>query len=530
MIRKLVTTPSSSSRLLVPIVALSRRRIHSFSEDEKKALGLIERTAEDIYRRSVIPFDHYGLVPKERASLPMVLLLGNHSSGKSSFINYLLNQKEQATGVAPTDDGFTVITRGESHSDQDGQSLMSDTRYAFGDLRQFGPSFLNHFKLKVRTLPADAVLPYNMMVVDSPGMIDTPLRQEQGQRDNRGYDFLKVVRWFAERSDLILLLFDPNNPGTTGETLDVLTESLVDLDHKFLLILNKVDQFAQVHDFARAYGSLCWNLAKVIRRKDIPRIYTMFTPTQFSSRGQASPDLPSSAQSLPVLSAADVHLEELKKTEGKTVARGIPLLDFNRTRDEVVSSIILAPRRRVDNIVTQLEESIMKVQIAAVVSNAVRAGSRRRSAFYYSCSFGSAVVGPVVLGSCLYLGLPSSVVFASCVGTLGALGGLTWTAQKSMKNYQSSIQQNIDSVFRSIYFKQYSDDLDLQRRWEVIKPKLCKAFATMDLGQIPKVKPSALKQMQRILETDVMKLRKECDALRITQVDVGKITEEASKE
>jgi Dynamin family len=38
-------------------------------------------------------------------ALPFVLLVGNHSSGKSSFINYLLGRKIQTTGVAPTDDG-----------------------------------------------------------------------------------------------------------------------------------------------------------------------------------------------------------------------------------------------------------------------------------------------------------------------------------------------------------------------------------------------------------------------------------------
>ena len=29
---------------------------------------------------------------------------------------------------------------------------------------------------------------------------------------------------------------------------------------------SQVDQFEHIHDFARAYGSLCWNLAKVTPR------------------------------------------------------------------------------------------------------------------------------------------------------------------------------------------------------------------------------------------------------------------------
>ena len=42
--------------------------------------------------------------------MPFVFLVGNHSSGKSSFINYALGRNIQTAGVAPTDDCFTVIT------------------------------------------------------------------------------------------------------------------------------------------------------------------------------------------------------------------------------------------------------------------------------------------------------------------------------------------------------------------------------------------------------------------------------------
>lgn len=53
----------------------------------------------------------------------------------------------------------------------------------------------------------------------------------------------------------MLVFFDPDKPGTTGETMSVLLSSLSGMDHKLLIVLNKADQFEKIHDFARAYGS-----------------------------------------------------------------------------------------------------------------------------------------------------------------------------------------------------------------------------------------------------------------------------------
>lgn len=94
------------------------------------------------------------------------------------------------------------------------------------------------------------------MMVDSPGMIDSPMSRasvyepdptnpdavgrRRGSDSSRGYDFEGVVRWFAERADVILLFFDPDKPGTTGETLSILTNSLPGMDHKLYIVLNKV--------------------------------------------------------------------------------------------------------------------------------------------------------------------------------------------------------------------------------------------------------------------------------------------------
>jgi hypothetical protein len=125
-------------------------------------------------------------------------------------------------------------------------------------------------------------------MIDSPGLAltkSTALTATRhggghaGEYMDRGYNFEAVIRWYAERADVILLTFDPEKPGSTGETLSILTTALVGLDHKLFIILNKADQFRKMHDFARAYGSLCWNLSKVIPRKDLPKIYTMCLPS-----------------------------------------------------------------------------------------------------------------------------------------------------------------------------------------------------------------------------------------------------------
>ena len=154
----------------------------------------------------------------------------------------------------------------------------------FAGLRSFGPALIQKTALKIRK---DVGI--NFMLVDSPGMIDSPTSHVmsssqmhdassnknfivgQSEISDRGYDFQQVTKWYAQRADVILLFFDPDKPGTTGETLSILTSSLLGMDHKLHIVLNKVDQFRKIHDFARAYGSLCWNLSKVIPRKDLPR-------------------------------------------------------------------------------------------------------------------------------------------------------------------------------------------------------------------------------------------------------------------
>lgn len=213
---------------------------------------------------------------------PNVIFLGNHSSGKSSAINNLLGDPPvQDTGVAPTDDRFTVILFGETEQDYFGPAAVGQLPVEFSSLISLGPAFLQHLQVKFR----NRQYLRNVNLIDSPGMIDTA--EGTSKRD---YDFPGAVRSFAEMSDLVFFMFDPDKPGTTSETVSVLSKCMFGIEFKLRVLLNKADAFDSMYDFARAYGTLCWNLARVLRMKDLPTIYTTYTPRP-ESRISAKLDL-----------------------------------------------------------------------------------------------------------------------------------------------------------------------------------------------------------------------------------------------
>ncbi|CAI5741828.1 unnamed protein product [Hyaloperonospora brassicae] len=277
--------------------------------------------------------------------LPMVLVLGNHSSGKSTFINHMLGQSVQKTGRAPTDCTFTVLAGGTRDERLDGAALVRHAQYGFGDVeRLFGRDFVSQVELKV-VAGSQLLDEGGLMIVDSPGMIDPPGTSLDRTDKDRGYDFKRVVQWFADRADVVLVMFDPDKPGTTFETLDVLTKSLQGMSSKVLLILNKVDDFQTVHDFARAYGALCWNLSKVIGRKDLPFIYTMYVPQD--KRDAVGRSLTAAQQKDETMFNVPKMLEH----------------EFDGMRGEVIREVERAPDRATDNVLNLLKATALRLKM-----------------------------------------------------------------------------------------------------------------------------------------------------------------------
>jgi EH domain-containing protein 1 len=91
------------------------------------------------------------------------------------------------------------------------------------------------------------------------------------QRLARGYDFQQVCAWFANRADLIILLFDAHKLDISDEFRGVI-ESLKGNEDKIRCILNKADQVDRQR-LMRVYGALMWSIGKVMATPEVLRVY-----------------------------------------------------------------------------------------------------------------------------------------------------------------------------------------------------------------------------------------------------------------
>ncbi|RCH98157.1 3-hydroxyisobutyryl-CoA hydrolase [Rhizopus azygosporus] len=226
-----------------------------------------------IYRQKIKPlevtynfegFHSAPLTDSDIEAKPIVLLIGQYSTGKTTFIRYLLDKAYpgEHIGVEPTTDRFVAVMHGAEERVIPGNAAAVNQELPFRGLNRFGQAFLSRFQVSQTNSP---VLE-NMTIIDSPGIL-----AGDKQLTERGYDFTQVIEWFAERADLILLMFDSHKLDISNE-FKMAIHSLRGQEEKVRVVLNKSDMVSQ-QQLMRVYGAMMWSLGKVVQTPEVMRVY-----------------------------------------------------------------------------------------------------------------------------------------------------------------------------------------------------------------------------------------------------------------
>ena len=277
---------TSSSPPAVAMMQMSSREQHKqnilklcndklqASEESKSIVQNIKK----LYKTKILPLEekyslHSLCLPTSGAiqdteldAKPMVLLLGQYSTGKTSFIRHLLGVDFPGMhiGPEPTSDKFMALIHGTSPKIIKGNTLTVMPSLPFFGLSQYGSRFLNHFNGSI----TDSPLLQFMTMIDTPGILSG-----EKQITSREYPFSTTAKWFADRADLILLLFDAHKLDISDEFKQVVETIRPHNDDKIRCVLNKSDAVNQ-EQLVRVYGSLMWNMGKLFPTPEVVRVYT----------------------------------------------------------------------------------------------------------------------------------------------------------------------------------------------------------------------------------------------------------------
>ena len=134
-------------------------------------------------------------------------------------------------GPEPTTDRFMAVVHGPDDKTVPGNALTVAPGSPFGGLKYYGNNFLTRFE----GAQVNSPILERLTLVDTPGVLSG-----EKQRLSRNYDFDQIVRWFAERVDMIVLLFDPFKLDVSDE-LAAIIKSLAGNEDKIRCVLNKAD-------------------------------------------------------------------------------------------------------------------------------------------------------------------------------------------------------------------------------------------------------------------------------------------------
>lgn len=187
------------------------------------------------------------LAPRKKI---IILLMGNHSAGKSTFINWYIEEHVQKTGVAIETQGFTFVTSGKKRESLTGNATLHLYPH-FKPLKKI-KGVVDYLSTEISTSRQKK---FGLVTfIDTPGLVDGDM--------NYPFDVNQAILWLGDVADLIFVFFDPIGQALCKRTLD-LVEKLNDKhSERVRFYLSKADESGHESDRQRVMMQIVQELCK----------------------------------------------------------------------------------------------------------------------------------------------------------------------------------------------------------------------------------------------------------------------------
>jgi len=202
------------------------------------------------------------LAPRKKIS---IMLIGNHSAGKSSFINWYIEEHVQRTGVAIETQGFSFVTSGRRRESLTGNATLHLYPH-FKPLQEM-PGVIEYLQTEISTSKQKK---FSLVTfLDTPGLVDGDM--------NYPFDVNESMHWLADLSDLIFVFFDPIGQALCKRTLNIVEAMSQKHCERMRFYLSKADEAGHESDRQRVMMQIVQELCKRpgLNRTgfDMPTIY-----------------------------------------------------------------------------------------------------------------------------------------------------------------------------------------------------------------------------------------------------------------
>jgi len=187
------------------------------------------------------------LAPRKKIT---IMLMGNHSAGKSSFVNWYVEEHVQKTGVAIETQGFTVVTSGKKRESLTGNASF----HLFPHLRplQEIEGVGDYVTTEISTSKQKK---FNLvMFVDTPGLVDGDMLYP--------FDVNKSIEWLGGLCDMIFVFFDPIGQALCKRTLNIVEHLNDQYTDRIRFYLSKADTAGTESDRQRVLMQITQELCK----------------------------------------------------------------------------------------------------------------------------------------------------------------------------------------------------------------------------------------------------------------------------